>query len=198
MSNTIYYVYAYINKKSGKPYYIGKGKGKRAFVPHGRVSTPKDKSKIYFCETNLTNVGACAIERRLIRHWGRKCDGTGILLNIADGGEGNTSLRTQEQKDHLSKVLTGVKKKSVKNYRKPKSAEHKAKFKKPKSDEHKAKLQNHLNDHNSRDRTPEERAKISGAIKGKKKYTNGIINRYYTAGQQPKDFYLGWLSKNNV
>lgn len=88
MSDFIYYVYAYINSKTGLPYYIGKGKNNRAFEPHGRVKVPNDKSMIFFCETNLSNVGACAIERRLIRLFGRKMDGSGILLNIAEGGEG--------------------------------------------------------------------------------------------------------------
>ena len=54
----IYYVYAYINKRTGLPYYIGKGKDTRAYDKHGSLSVPKDKSKIVFLERNLTGVGA--------------------------------------------------------------------------------------------------------------------------------------------
>jgi hypothetical protein len=104
----IYYVYAYVRKSNGLPYYIGKGKDKRAFKNHGRIKTPKDKSKIIFLETNLSNVGACALERRYIRWYGKKIDG-GILLNITDGGEGNTGFRTEEWKRNHAKLMTGKK-----------------------------------------------------------------------------------------
>lgn len=85
----IYYVYAYI-RKDGTPYYIGKGKGNRAFDKDHTVKPPKDKSKIIFLETNLSNVGALALERRYIRWYGRKCNNSGILRNITEGGDGGS------------------------------------------------------------------------------------------------------------
>lgn len=85
--NIDYYVYAYIDSETKEIYYIGKGRNKRAYAKH-RVEVPKDRNYIIFLEKNLNNVGACALERRYIRWYGRLDKSTGILQNKTNGGDG--------------------------------------------------------------------------------------------------------------
>ena len=103
-----FYVYAYINKKTKLPYYIGKGFGKRVYDCHRKhgITTPRDTNYIVILEEFLSEVGALALERRYIRWYGRKDKNTGILHNKTDGGESTLGhIKSQDQiNKHRNKI----------------------------------------------------------------------------------------------
>lgn len=84
-----FYTYAFL-REDGTPYYIGKGRGSRAWVK-GRGRPPKDR--IILLKTGLTEEEAFKHEVYMIHLFGRKDIGTGILRNKTNGGDGITGCR---------------------------------------------------------------------------------------------------------
>lgn len=95
----MFYVYAYL-RLDFSPYYIGKGSGMRAFSKcKGEIKPPKDKSRIIILRNNLNEDDAFKYEVMLIKLFGRKDIGTGILRNKSDGGTGSSGWKpTEEQR----------------------------------------------------------------------------------------------------
>ena len=92
-----YYTYAYL-REDKTPYYIGKGKGNRAYKKHRKgIGVPKDKSRIIFLKQNLTEEEAFRHEIYMIAVFGRKDLRTGILHNLTDGGDGASGYVFSEE-----------------------------------------------------------------------------------------------------
>lgn len=93
----MFYIYTYL-REDYSPYYIGKGSGKRAFSKcKGEIRSPNDKSRIIILKDNLLEDDAFKFETMLIKFFGRKDIGTGILRNKSEGGKGNSGWRASDE-----------------------------------------------------------------------------------------------------
>jgi hypothetical protein len=109
MCDSVYYVYAYL-REDRSPYYIGKGKNNRAYNKSHTVNLPEDLSRIVFLAKELDESSAHALEKEYILKYGRVDNGTGILRNLTDGGEGTSGrIHDEKTKTKIKHKLAGRK-----------------------------------------------------------------------------------------
>jgi hypothetical protein len=82
----VFYTYAWL-RENRTPYYVGKGKGKRAW----RKGSPS-ADRVLILKKDLTEEEAFKHEIYMIAVLGRKENQTGILRNFTEGGQGTSGL----------------------------------------------------------------------------------------------------------
>ena len=112
MMKNIYYVYLYLRAitskiaEAGTPYYVGKGKDSRAYARNHSVYVPKDRDRIVIIENNMSEEESHALEIKKIAEFGRIDNGTGILRNLTNGGDGTSGrIATEEQRARNSAAI---------------------------------------------------------------------------------------------
>jgi hypothetical protein len=99
-----YYTYAYL-REDRTPYYVGKGKGTRAYRKNRvGVKPPKNRSRILILKKDITEEEAFKHEIYMISVFGRKDLGTGILHNKTNGGEGSSNVNEKIKRLHSDRM----------------------------------------------------------------------------------------------
>jgi hypothetical protein len=174
-----FYVYHHINKLTDEVFYVGKGKGNRAYSKRSRSEmwhniVNKYDYDVLIVESNLTDEESCNREIYWIVKIGRRNLGLGPLVNFTDGGDGiGGYIFTEEVKQKMSESHSGEKNGF---YGKQHSLETRQKMSEAKkgktthmkgkqlSDETKEKLRNA---NLGKKLSPETKQKLSEALKGR-------------------------------
>ena len=113
------YAYIYIDPLTNVPFYVGKGSRDRAtshMAPSAKTNVALRSKLEKLKKVGLkpiisiirvsTHDAAFAIERFLVAIFGKKCDKSGDLYNLSDGGDGPHNLvRSEEAKRKTSESL---------------------------------------------------------------------------------------------
>lgn len=97
---------------TGVPFYVGKGKGYRAYVTAHRNRFWKNIAKkhgftVRIIRNYLNEQEAFYLENFYIKLYGRR-DFGGLLVNQTDGGEGQSgAVASNEKKQLMSRLITG-------------------------------------------------------------------------------------------
>lgn len=180
------YVYVHVHHDTGYPviFYVGKGKGNRAWTRSARSkmwhwTVAKHGFTHEIVQSGLTDSEAIQIEVKLIKSIGRRDLGLGPLINFTDGGDGVAGRkRSAEEISRTSSKLRGQKRTPEQraNYRAGRAKvsksvhkavldrNHQANIGKPLTQEHKDKIARSLL---GQQRDPIVGKRISRALKGK-------------------------------
>ena len=125
MSENKHYVYMYRHPTTNQPFYVGLGQNRRMFnhiteAKKYRGNSPSDKIKLIkqilddgmfpiidAVDSQISVDKAKECEMFLISMLGRIDNGTGILTNKTDGGDGGTNVSVATRK-LLAKTLSGI------------------------------------------------------------------------------------------
>jgi hypothetical protein len=110
-NKNIFYVYKHVRKDDGVIFYIGKGKGKRAWKHesrnlHWQRTVDKHGYDVVMIAENINEKQSLELEVKMIAFYGRNDIGKGLLTNMTDGGDGVSGyVYTNEQRKERSERM---------------------------------------------------------------------------------------------
>ena len=176
--NNVFYVYLHRRKTDNKVFYVGKGKGKRAYSKASRSQwwnsvADKHEMTVEIVFDNLSEDDAFQIEKDTILEF-RYFEHP--LVNLTDGGEGMSGYKPyEEQRKRVSEKMQG----------REITAEHRLKISESNKGKKRTEVQRkRMSEINTGKKiTAEHRLKISESNKGKKRTPEQRVTMKVTAAQ---------------